>query len=940
MAAYLNTHSHSKCKRRNSLPSFSHFCSRSLSPCLGLLLVAFLLLGLAMPAHAQTFRFSLRADPDVIPANGISTSSILVQVQNTAGNAISAAPIVRFVTTDGTIESQTRLSGNVARVLLRSSTKAGTAVVTAFVGNAREQITVEFSDDVSGMSRYLDVQAASVSYGAESGIVTASGKCELNYGDTHIESDIRLDIDLNSDRIWAEGNSGTVLIRQGKGEKAHELRGDRLYYDFRRRRGVIRRIDTSTGPARQEFMGTDLRPIPASSAPDGGVSPAIQDKVTNAKHDAAITAVIPPDKTPVIDSTSRTTEPVAQIEPPSADPATPAEAASSEADKAPANKLEPTVNTPAQAEAATAETAVPAEQAEPKVEEALPHTSIMPSAQAIVPAGTENGTENTARALAPASSDIAIDPAARAAVEAMTATAVGAAAVDEPANPAKTTSLTAVYKMEGSRTFTDPAITGTPVTVGNALREPTKEGAGGEPQVAPTVPSFRPLDGTPDVGGMVFEPAPPVADVTNGYWVAARRLRVFPHDKIQFEKATLFLNGGKVFSMPRYVVPLNGIFNPGQDMLGFNSSGGLTLNVPFYYQASPNAQGTLYFQHAPGNGFAAEKSGFALALDQQYWLSNNSNGRLILDQLGRGNWNASLEHKFQLNPSTVANFSLDMPQHKDAYLRTSILKDFAKMQIGLEGFYTRPSEGHNDFQGQFFARMRPRTIGKSGWSYTLSANAAAWQRYPELVAVTTNVSTGGGVGLPGQTRPETTLAYRYRRAISQTVDLSLQAPVARLWRGATLNTTMRATAYNQSVGRRGLAPGLTLGFAQNFGRMGSMQLDYNYDKSGGLFTSANLTHSISGSLLFTPTRKIGANLFVTKSLSDRYVYASASMDYLIMKKWRIGLFSDYSSFDDSEGADFFDFGWTIGRMIGRREMTVNWSQQRKKIYFELGGFGL
>src|SRR5690242_16378423 len=41
------------------------------------------------PAAAQVFHFSLRAEPDVIPANGISTSTIVVQVQDTGTAAIA-----------------------------------------------------------------------------------------------------------------------------------------------------------------------------------------------------------------------------------------------------------------------------------------------------------------------------------------------------------------------------------------------------------------------------------------------------------------------------------------------------------------------------------------------------------------------------------------------------------------------------------------------------------------------------------------------------------------------------------------------------------------------------------------------------------------------------------------------------------------------------------
>src|SRR5688500_13191024 len=101
--------------------SMPHERRRSRTFVLWWLLLSFLA-GACASAQAQTFRFSLRAEPDIIPANGISTSTILVQVQNTANAGIGSAPLVRFLTTRGTIERQARLTGGVARVLLRSTT--------------------------------------------------------------------------------------------------------------------------------------------------------------------------------------------------------------------------------------------------------------------------------------------------------------------------------------------------------------------------------------------------------------------------------------------------------------------------------------------------------------------------------------------------------------------------------------------------------------------------------------------------------------------------------------------------------------------------------------------------------------------------------------------------------------------------------------------------
>ena len=223
-------------------------------------------------ARAQNARFILRAEPDVIPANGISTTSIFVQVQDSR-DAISATPIVRFATTAGTIESQSSLSGGVARVLLRSASTPGTAVVTAFIGNSREVITVEFSAEGERVERYLEVAAPYVAYGQSTGVITSSGKSAFDFGDIHVESDVRLDIDLYAERVWAQGNKDGVTVRQGRGARAKTLRGDRLFFDLQRRSGVMRRAegDNSGGDtsARQEFFRFRFRFVAAARSGAG-----------------------------------------------------------------------------------------------------------------------------------------------------------------------------------------------------------------------------------------------------------------------------------------------------------------------------------------------------------------------------------------------------------------------------------------------------------------------------------------------------------------------------------------------------------------------------------------------------------------------------------------------------------------------------------------------
>lgn len=828
----------------------------SFTPRLGGFLLFLTLLASALPAQAQAFRFSLRAEPALIPANGISTTSIIVQVNNSSSSGISAAPVVRFVTTRGVIERQTLLSNGFGRVLLRSSNTPGIAVITAVMpGGATEQIEVEFTDGSVDLARYMEVAGPYVTYGTEKGTITASGRCTFDLGDTHIESDIRLDVNLNNNRLWAEGNAGGVTIRHGRGAKAKVLKGDRLFYDLDKRRGVIRRIDTTQGPARQEFMGSDFRPLPEGSvtepktialSPDRRLKSG-QQRAADENVEGAITvARIPLPDTQKNDAASvndNTSGPDAMLG----------------------------VMTP---------------RAVPEIRD---NAQLIPAAE---PAAEPPVTN---------------DPAPDTGV------------LQEPSPPDSTIAAPTDALTESSSAA------------------PASKATGETGETVSELPPYQAMnpEQSPEQPIKLFEPPPPDVDNTAGYWVVARRLRVFPHDKIQFENASIFVNGRKAFSMPLYVVSLNGAFNPMTDMMAFNTEGGVTLNVPYYYMATPHGTGTVYLKHAPGKGFSSDRRGFSLAIEQQYWMSNRSHGNLSIDQLGRGAWNLDWSHSLRLSPTLNGNLYLNMPRHRDTYLRGTLDKEFRGFQVGVEGFLSKPDGSPMDGKGQFYARMRPRQLGKTDWVYTLSGNVTAWRRYTEYFEIGgTTTGSGGGIGLPGHTRPGSTIIARTGPLYSQTASAVLQSPTFKLWRGANIQGNLSATAYNYSNNKRGFSPGLTLGLQQKLGNTGSFQVDYSYDRGGlGLFGNS-YTNFVSSSLNLNLGKRISSSTSLTRSFSDDSLYAVTALDYYLSTKWRVGLFSDYSSFGDTDS--YLNYGWSLGRQIGQRELTLNWDHQRNRVYFQLG----
>ena len=356
------------------------------------------------------------------------------------------------------------------------------------------------------------------------------------------------------------------------------------------------------------------------------------------------------------------------------------------------------------------------------------------------------------------------------------------------------------------------------------------------------------------------------------------------------------------------------------------------MRFPVFYQASKSGTGTLTLRNDPGAGFSANPSGLSAELDQQYTLAPGSRGRFGVDQIGNGSPNFNFQHQQDLGQTAAATFFLNVPRGRDVFGRAALTKDFKAAQVGLETFYDAPQSGQSVTRGQFYARMRPKNLGKSGLSYTVSANLLAISRVETTRFVRGTAS--GGIGAPDEGVLQS--ITEYKPLYGQTLTAAVRAPLYSPWSGAQFTGNLLTTAFNYSDGRRGIAPGVTLGYAQRIGSRSNLRLDYTFDRSSvGLYgtTRGNFTNYASASFDTQLSEKLGFSSFLSRSFSDGSLYGSTDVDYRISSKWRAGVFADYSSFAlDST----FNYGWSLGRAVGPRELTINYDAVRSKIYFQIG----
>jgi hypothetical protein len=214
------------------------------------------------PAHAAgQASINLSAAPDVIYADGKSSTVITATVQDSGGHPAPDGTSVRFTTTLGTLtpDTATTTSG-VARVSLTSVSTAGTAKVTAAAfgsgleGASPAGASVEFTADRESLfdkdARWIRIDCPQyLIYSADTHIVEADGEnrsAHLDYKALDITADA-LQVDLKTQTVLARN----AVLQRGR----HTVRASEVRYDLLTASGTAILADTAEAVT---VTGSDL----------------------------------------------------------------------------------------------------------------------------------------------------------------------------------------------------------------------------------------------------------------------------------------------------------------------------------------------------------------------------------------------------------------------------------------------------------------------------------------------------------------------------------------------------------------------------------------------------------------------------------------------------------------------------------------------------------
>lgn len=383
--------------------------------------------------------------------------------------------------------------------------------------------------------------------------------------------------------------------------------------------------------------------------------------------------------------------------------------------------------------------------------------------------------------------------------------------------------------------------------------------------------------------------------------VKAHHATIFPHEKIQFKRANVYVDGKRMISLPLYVLWLAGVQPEEGQYVGYSTSG-VTLNLPVYYSLSPSSSGALLVRHGDSTGWGeyGQKPGWFVDLRQRY-STERSDGSLVLSQVTGGDWGAHLYHNQDLGKQTRAYVYMDYPAHRDFFSSLSLNKSFDTFDIGLTLDKSVLWEAEDSTNADLFVQMRAKPLGKSPFRYALSARTAYSTDLDMRHEVKGNIYSSP-IPLANKLSLRTSLGLGY------------------LWGGrmsglSTLGTVMLDWKISQH---------------NNF------RLSYRFADRASIYASSTGKQTLSATCFLGDGKRWRAAIYAIKGLDYPTANVFGDVTYRFGPDWRFTVSSTLNEIGDRS---YKDIELSLGRMIGSRELVAVWSKSRNRIMFELGSGG-
>ncbi len=401
-------------------------------------------------------------------------------------------------------------------------------------------------------------------------------------------------------------------------------------------------------------------------------------------------------------------------------------------------------------------------------------------------------------------------------------------------------------------------------------------------------------------------------DIENAKAVmGARKITLFPNDKMQFSRFRVSVAGAKVISLPFYVLSLNPYSESADQYLSYDSVGGVSVNLPFYYSVTDNTNGSVRLQRQSRTGYGGYslKPGWQLALDQRYSLGTGTTGLVELNQITGKDWGLRWRHEQQFGTGTHSYLSLDSPAHRDLYLRGDFHHTTGLGDLSLSSYGSFVPDTSPSMQSRLYFRFKPGIIKGPDIRYYWTANMG-WNKW-------------------GQ-----------QSFLEEGLDLQVHPPDVRLNKSLRLSF-YGGGGYAASPSGTGPTAQASAGLHQRLGTLGSASLRYSYYFSGRVsdYYGPTTSQSITGQMLLGGRGRWSTSLTATLSPDSGDISAYGRLMWSPLPHWRLDMGPTYSRFGRNYWSGStpspLNLDVYLVREIGGRDVALRWSTLDKRIRLEL-----
>lgn len=406
--------------------------------------------------------------------------------------------------------------------------------------------------------------------------------------------------------------------------------------------------------------------------------------------------------------------------------------------------------------------------------------------------------------------------------------------------------------------------------------------------------------------------------------VSAKKAVIFPNRQIQFHRAEIYVADSRVMRIPLFQLSLAAGNSPlvTEQLVNVQSSS-VALNYPHYLALQPGFTSLLRFRTGDSYGRGlATSSGAFLDYEMSWNRGDEMDGGLNFRGIGRNDYSIGLRQYLRIDDRSTGNLQLEMPSGKSLFGSLGLSRRFDGFQMSLNGNANQTMRGlrQETKEFSFVVEKDPIKMGRLPFQIYFGVTASDWASKQEAYnnanqkTLIENSSSRFGLRSRLQSRP---------------IPLD----------GATTFTTgfsvSRVTGTNVGGGVELLG---TASLSRRINSSTSMVATYDYSRDGRNDATIG-SHRVSLQTYMNSGRT-GIRLFGSRSLDVNRQNLFADFEYRPNRTWviRNSVTMDRYNVAGSH-ASFFDQQFSLGYVIGWRELGFVYSQRTNRIGIQLLGAG-